>query len=162
MDWELIGAILAAVVAGLTAFFQRRGKVEVAAKLATAEAIGTVLIKGIEKAGDPSIKGIVKTLATDAGVKDVLHSVVKKVTAAAVLCAAFVLAGCAAPAAGQATSPVTASMQTDNWSVSSPGGGALTFTISQVVTITPTSTATQTAETKVDATATVPAGGLPK
>ena len=72
------------------------------------------------------------------------------------------LAGCAAPTAGQATSPVTASMQTDGLTVSGPGGGAVTVTISQTVTITPTSSASQTAETKVDATATIPATLLPK
>lgn len=58
------------------------------------------------------------------------------------------LAGCAAPSAGAASSPVTVNLSGARF------GCGTTLTVS--VTITPTSEATQKADAKVDAKATVP------
>lgn len=76
---------------------------------------------------------------------------------------ALLLAGCAAPEAGRATSPVEAHLTIEWPRVQVPEGtfpGPVTVTATQTVTITPTSTADQTATTSVDAKAEVP-GPLP-
>lgn len=63
------------------------------------------------------------------------------------LASSLLLGGCALPTAGTATSPVDARVVVIvPWGLSGP------LTLTQTISITPTSTATQKADAKVDAT----------
>lgn len=154
-NWPMVALAAAVVVAVLN----HLGKAKAAGVL---EAV----IKGVESSRSSGVKAQIRARAEEAGVEKALNSIVKKITAGALLgFLSLGLVACAAPEAGRATSPVDARLTIEWPRVKVADGafpGPVTVTATQTITVTPTSTAEQTATTTTDAKAEVPGGVLGK
>lgn len=159
--WSQLGLVVSVLMA-----------VVAAVKAKDWKKVATTVIAGVEQFRDDNkshpmqveLKNTIRSTAIDAGADSLLHAAVKKITAGLVVLflVGISAVGCAAPAAGQATTPVTATMITSELTLpalpekgAAGAGASYVVTIQQTVTITPTSTATQSASATADIKPTV-------